>query len=285
MKIFDFHTHTFPDRIAAKALGNLSHASHTVPFADGTEKGLIIKMKEGGVSGSLILPVATSAQQVEKINSSAAEVNRKYKDEGLISFGCMHPMYENFSDELKRIRDLGLKGIKIHPVYQGLDIDDPVFVRIIKEAADLGLTVITHAGLDIGYPGVVRCSPLQCRHVVEEVGRFSFVLAHMGGWRNWDEVPDVLSDTGVFLDTAFSNGRFYPLKDDGYWHDEDCYLLNEEEFMRIVKAFGAGRILFGTDSPWSDQKESIAFIEKLPLSDDEKKKILWQNAADLLGLD
>ena len=41
-----------------------------------------------------------------------------------MSFGAMHPDFEDHAAELKRIKALGLKGIKIHPVYQGVDLDD-----------------------------------------------------------------------------------------------------------------------------------------------------------------
>ena len=60
--------------------------------------------------------------------------------------------------------------------------------------------------------------------------------------------------------------------------------MGVEEFMKLVKTFGAEKILFGTDSPWSSQKESIDFIKNLPLSDVEKNKILGDNAEKLLTL-
>ena len=52
--------------------------------------------------------------------------------------------------------------------------------------------------------------------------------------------------------------------------------------MQSVKIFGAEKILFGTDSPWSSQKESIEFIKNLPLTEVDKNKILGENAAKLL---
>ena len=277
--IIDIHTHVFPDHMAAKVLDKLSRMSRSIPFTDGTLDGLRRSMEQAGIDRSIVLPVATNAHQVEKINDLSARSNEKQSD--VIYFGAMHPDFMNYSDELSRIARLGLKGIKIHPIYQETDIDDIKFLRILDRAAELGLIVIAHAGLDIGFPGVVRCSPMMIRRVVDQIGDFKFVAAHMGGWRNWDEVPTTLADTKIFIDTAFSTGRIVP-RGDCRWNEKDLRMLDGDQFMKFVDAFGADRILFGTDSPWSDQSESKKFIEGLPLDEDARKKILGGNAQKLL---
>lgn len=104
----------------------------------------------------------------------------------------------------------------------------------------------------------------------------------MGGWRNWNEVCELLSGTSVYLDTAFSLGRITPLDDT--FTEEEQRLLSEEDFCRMVRLFGSHRILFGTDSPWTDQQESAQAIRALPLSDEEKQNILGENAKKLLEL-
>ena len=174
-----------------------------------------------------------------------------------------------------------MKGIKIHPIYQDTNIDDIKYLRIFERAAELDLIVVTHAGLDIGFPGLVRCSPKMSRHVVDEIGDFKFVLAHMGGWKNWTEVPEYLADTKVYIDTAFSTGVIIP-RSDSKWNDDDLNLLKENEFLSLVKKFGIDRVVFGTDSPWSSQSESIKFIQQLPMSLEEQEKILGKNAEKII---
>lgn len=278
--IIDFHTHTFPERIAEAALNKMKAASHTVTFTDGTAKGLCASMRDAGVDLSVVLPVATNPQKVASINGLSAELTGR---DGLIYFGCIHPDTENAEREIARIASLGLKGIKLHPVYQGVDIDDVRYLRILDAAAERDLVVITHTGDDIGFPGVVHCSPEMVCRALLQVGEVKLVLAHMGGWRNWDRVAEALADTSVCLDTALSLGRLTQ-SEPKHYSDAEERLMSAEEFCTLVRAFGASRILFGTDSPWSSQRDEIAQILALPLTKDEKEQILSGNARRLLKL-
>ena len=252
-------------------------------------------MENSNINLSVILPVATKPEQVSKIN---AELREQGKGPGksntphsslippplsIISFGSIHPDFQDYKSELKRLKESGIKGLKVHPVYQNTDLDDIKYLRIFETAAALDLIVVTHAGLDIGFPGVVRCTPKMARNVVKEIGDFKFVLAHMGAWRQWDEVPEYLADTKVYLDTAFSTGYITP-REGTQWTPEDLKMLDEEQFIELVDIFGADRILFGTDSPWSSQSESIKFIRELKIDDNKKDHILGKNAAQLLGI-
>lgn len=279
--IIDFHTHVFPDKIAAAVIDKLSRTSKSIAFTDGSLSGLLNSMEKFGVDISVILPVATHTAQVEKINNSAAQMNEKFSEHGILSFASMHPDFENYRAELSRIKNLGFKGIKVHPVYQGTNLDDKKFLRIFDRAAELNLIVVTHAGLDIGFPGVVKCSPKMARNVIEEIGDFKFVLAHMGGWKNWDEVLIELADKNIFMDTSFSTGKI-PARKDFSWKAEDLNLLDGKKFLEFVKIFGAEKILFGTDSPWTSPKESAEFIKNLSIANEDKNKILGLNARELL---
>ena len=240
--IVDMHTHTFPDHIAAGTLEKLSAASHTRPFTNGTQEGLLRSMEEAGVDLSLVLPVATAPRQVERINDRSAQLNQSGGK--LLSFGCMHPDFPGWREEL---------------------------------------LVTTHAGDDVGFPGAVRCSPEMVRRAVEQVGPVTLILAHMGGWRNWDRVETTLASLPVFLDTSFSTGRMAPL-DDGYYQPQDLELLDPPRFMKLLRAFGIQRVLFGSDSPWSGQKQSLEWLRALPLSQGEQRALLGGTAERLLGL-
>lgn len=281
--IIDIHTHTFPDKIAAATLDKLKHLSHTIPFTDGTAAGLAASMARAGVDRSVVMPVATSPRQVPHVNDASARMNELGAQTGVLSFGCMHPDFDGWKEELARVRDLGLKGIKLHPQYQDTDFDDPRYLRILDRCGELGLVVLTHAGLDIGMPGKDNCAPEMVARVLAQVGPVKLVLAHMGGWRQWDRVEALLPGTGVYLDTSFSLGEITPL-DDGHYRPGDLPLLDEAAFLRMVRRFGPDRILFGTDSPWDDQGAALARLRALPLEKSELDAILGGNARKLLEL-
>ena len=281
--IIDIHTHTFPDKIAAATLDKLKHLSHTIPFTDGTAAGLAASMARAGVDRSVVMRVATSPRQVPHVNDASARMNELGAQTGVLSFGCMHPDFDGWKEELARVRDLGLKGIKLHPQYQDTDFDDPRYLRILDRCGELGLVVLTHAGLDIGMPGKDNCAPEMVARALAQVGPVKLVLAHMGGWRQWDRVEALLPGTGVYLDTSFSLGEITPL-DDGHYRPGDLPLLDEAAFLRMVRRFGPDRILFGTDSPWDDQGAALARLRALPLEKSELDAILGGNARKLLEL-
>lgn len=275
--IIDFHTHTFPDKIALAATEKLSKASHTPAFLNGTTSALCDSMQKAGIDISVVLPVATNPLKLTSMNDFSISQNGK---NGLVYFGAVHPDAPDWYEELGRLSKNGIKGIKIHPVYQGTDIDDIRYLRILNRAAELDLTVVMHAGDDIGFPGVVRCSPKQTANALKQVGEIKIVLAHMGGWKNWEEVAEQLLNTSAMLDTAFSLGKITQIGNS--YSDEFLNLLSEKEFCHMVHAFGSNRILFGTDSPWTDQSVSLKEINVLPLTDCEKDDILYKNALRLL---
>lgn len=282
--IADFHTHTFPDQIAPAAVSRLQAASHIRAFADGTASGLRAAMRRAGIDVSLVLPVATNTRQVEKVNDSAVRMNDAAGETGLYSFGCLHPACENWKEELARLARAGVRGVKLHPYFQETDADDPRYLRILDRCGQLDMTVLIHAGLDVGFPGQDRASPAILRRAVLSVGPVRLVLAHMGGWRCWDEAEQQLTGLGLYIDTSFSLGSMTPA-DDGFQRSrEESAMLSGERFVRMVRSFGADHVLFGTDCPWGDQAECLALFRALPLSDEEKQAILWDNAARLLGL-
>ena len=281
--IVDIHTHTFPDKIAARTVEKLQSMSHTHPFTDGTVQSLRAAMATAGVDRSVVVPVATNVRQVPHVNDASIALNEQ--GGGVLSFGCMHPDFDGWKMELSRLADSGLRGIKLHPVYQEVNFDDPRFLRILDRCAEVGLLVLTHAGRDVGFPDAADyVSPARIASAARQTDGVTLICAHMGGWRQWDDVERLLPETGVYIDTSFSLGAMTPNGDGYYPTPESLQLLGGEQFVRIVRAFGAERVLFGTDSPWGEQTESLQRLRALPLTDEELTAILGGNAQKLLGL-
>lgn len=284
MRVIDIHTHTFPERIASRAVGSLQAKSHTRAFTDGTADMLARSMADAGIGCSVVQPVATNPAQVVHVNDSSIALNERFTETGIMSFGCMHPDFDAWHEELGRLSRSGVRGIKLHPVYQGVCVDDERYVRILRRCGELGLIVMIHSGYDIGFPGNDYALPARMIRALRESGNVRVVLAHIGGWRCWREAEGTFADAGenVYIDTAFSLGEFVPLEDGYYKSREECRMLGREEFVRIVRRFGAERVLFGTDSPWASQSGTLREIDALPLTEHEKRLIFAENASTLL---
>lgn len=277
--IIDFHTHTFPDKIAAAAVSKLEQKAHACSHSDGTRDRLIRCMQSAGIDHAVVLPVATNPLKCASMNDTSHALDNQ---DHLTYFAAIHPDAPDWHEELGRVKALGFKGIKIHPVYQDVAIDDQRFVRILSRCGELGLIVVMHSGADIGFPGVEKCSPRMLRRALDQAGPVTLVAAHMGGWRNWQEVPEFLLDTGIYLDTAFSLGAISPI--DSHYTPEELPLLADERFCELVRLFGSQRVVFGTDSPWDDMGQAVRRIKALPLTAEDKADIFSDNAKRLLGI-
>lgn len=262
--IIDFHTHTFPDAIADKAVSNLAKMGNVTPFNTGKLDDLVKEMDESHIDISVILPVATKPTQSESINEKSKNTDK------IIYAGAIHPDNENFEEILDKIKAKGMNVIKLHPDYQGTYFNNPKIVRIIKAAAERDIITVTHAGIDVAYRNDVHCTPDMILEVLDELKGLiedKLVLAHLGGYELQDEVLEKLIGLPVYMDTA----AVLPL-----------YPEKAEE---IIKAHGPSKILFATDSPWGKQTEFIKLINQMNLTKEEKDLIFYKNALSLLKID
>ena len=275
--IIDFHTHTFPDQVAVEAIPKMEQeiaangrfGTSVRARLSGTAAGLSESAEKNGIDLAVVLPVATSPRQTESINRYAVETNRTGGDTRLLSFGAIHPDNEDYRAILRKLKAEGIKGIKLHPDYQGVYFDDRRYLKIMDCAAELDLVIVTHAGVDVGKPRTVYCTPdMICR--ADDLLQYpKLVLAHLGGWNMWDEAEEKLLGRDLYLDTAFCFDRRVP-------H------VTAEQFRGFIEKHGSGHILFGTDSPWADQGESLAAVRAAGLSKEQEEAVLGGNACRLL---
>ncbi len=261
--LIDFHTHSFPQKIAGRAIAGLSFASGGLyPNTDGTAEGLKSLMKSSRVDKSVVLNIATNAHQQGSVNDFAASIN----SDTLISFGSVFPDSEDALTELERIKDLGLKGIKLHPDYQRFFVDDEKMIPIYKKISSLGLITVFHAGVDNGFRPPYGGTPDRMARALKHFDS-PVVAAHWGGIGCGEDVKKYLCGTEIYLDTSFGYGTM------------PKYLAED-----ILKLHGADKILFGTDSPWHTADMELRLLDSLEIPQSDYKKITYQNAEKLLGI-
>ena len=264
MKIIDFHTHYFPDKIVEKAMASLSAAGGIRPFSDGTLTGLLADMKKADIEFALNLPLATNAESVMGVNAWAAKNNKA----PVFTLGSIHPDCPDVDAIASFISASGLRGIKMHPEYQRFGVLEKRLEKIWEACISHNLFAVVHAGADIAFKPPFMSCPEDFAELARRYPSLRMVIAHLGSWGMWDAVEKSISGKVPFsLDLAFIPG-----------------ILEDRRILRIIREHGADKIIFGTDSPWRDQKEDVRRINALPLGEKEKSLIFFENAAALLGL-
>lgn len=261
MKIIDTHTHCFPDFLAQQAMEKLTDLAGIPGFHNGTLNGLKQSMQKAGISKSIIQSIATDPGQSENILKWSLNI----KDSLFEPFISIHPETDNIEDLLKKAKDHDIKGIKMHPHYQDFFLDDKKLFPLFELFLKLGFIVFLHAGNDIAFPGHDNASVKRIKRFLHCFNGTRTVLAHCGAYQEWEEVLHEIAGKDVYLETSFILEQ-----------------AGEDMFMKIFNKHNQDKILFGTDSPWTDQKNAVGLINNLNISDDDKEKIFFINAETLL---
>ena len=279
----DFHSHNFPDSLAPKALevmcGKLVEANRRwgwdfKPIGDGTVATQLRDMDCFGVDLCVNCPVSTYPSNFDAIFRRAIALRSGECGEGartrLVQLGSVHPEDPEFAAHVRMLAENGIPGIKLHPNYQGVRLDDSRLFPFFEAVRDAGLFVISHCGFDPGYPDAPSVAgPEQIAVLLAAVPGLKFVAAHVGGeFGSPAHATDaLLRFENCWIDTAAIPGR-----EDG------------EEAQRIVREWPADRIVFGTDYFWRDQKVVADWVRKLRPDPADREKIFHANAARLLGI-
>ncbi len=262
MKIIDFHTHVYPEKIAQRATENV------VGFYDlkeglggkiGTSKVLLECGRNAGIENYVILPVALKPEHVRHVNQGILNELSLHKE--FYGFGTVHAGMENISEEIEFISSVGLKGVKIHPDTQKFNMDDERLFPMY-DAIQGKLPILIHCG----DPRYDFSHPRRLKRIIDNFPKLTVIGAHLGGWMLFDEALALLKDTNCYFD--ISSSRMF-MRTDGIY--------------KYINAYGADRLLFGSDFPiWDPQKEAEYFLS-LNISFADKEKIGYKNALCILG--
>lgn len=263
--LIDFHTHAFPPQIAQAAIEKLSFVSGGLtPYTDGTVEGLKTSMQNGNVDASVVLNIATNEHQQTAVNNFAASIN---DNKTIFSFGSVFPFSKEAFSELERINSLGLKGVKLHPDYQGFNVDDERLKPLYKKISELGLVTVFHAGFDYGFAPPYGATPEKMARAIEWFST-PVVAAHWGGINCNEDVIKYLCGKNVYFDVSF-----------GY------SMMPKYYAQKIMELHTPDKMLFGTDTPWHTPNMEKNLLNTLGLSQEDMDKITHKNAKKLLGIE
>lgn len=259
--IIDFHAHIYPEKIATKAataIGNF----YSLPMSyNGTSQTLLESGSKINVTKYVVHSAATGASQVVSINDFILNEVSQHKE--FIGFGTIHPDYENFETELKRIKDAGCKGIKLHADFQKFVMDETRMDPIYETCKSLGLIVLAH----VGDKRFKYTNPEIILNVHKKHPDMKLIAAHFGGYSEWEKSAEYLVGQNIYFDTSST-----------------LPLLPLEKATEMLIKHGPEKFLFGSDYPMWDHEEELERFNKLPISQNDKENILYNNAAALLGL-
>lgn len=259
--IIDAHTHLFPAKIAEKALDTLAARVDMVPTYRGSVPAFLDFLKAEGVDKAVVLSIATNPKQMGHVNDFAISLLDVPE---IIPFGSIHPDSPDWEAELERLCQAGVKGIKLHPDEQLFYVEEERMVPIYKKIFSLGMALTFHAGYDIGLKYPIHCTPKGVAKRMDIFEGQPVIFAHMGGYDLWEDVKKYMAGHAIYMDTSFSVDQMPP------------QLATE-----LIQQHGAHRVLFGTDAPWGRGSVVKKHLEMLPITDEERKKILGENAIRL----
>lgn len=170
--------------------------------------------------------------------------------ETLIGFLSLDPTQPDWQREMEfGHQQLGLRGIKLMPMYAGFRPDDPRLTPLWQYVSRHGLPVLLHTGTTF-----IAQAPLECtlpRHLDAVAIRFPearIIMAHLGHPYEGECVVTIRKHPHVYADLSALHYRPFQL-----YHS-----------LMLVQEYGVwNKVIFGTDYPFTTVDASIAGLRRL----------------------
>lgn len=260
----DSHCHIYPQKIAAKAVAGTDGFYGEKSVGEGTVENLLSLGKEAGIDHFIVQSVATTPKQVKSINEFIArEVNLSG---GLMTgLGTLHPDSDDIYGDFKHLLELGLKGVKLHPDIQAFKIDDYRCLKIYELCEENQIPILMHTG-DNRYD---YSNPNRLLPILKIYTGLTVIGAHLGGWSIWEEAAEAYKEIPNFYVDCSSSFAY----------------LEPQTAKKIIRQYGADKVLFGTDYPMWSPKSELKYFLSLSLDETEIRSILNINAKRIFGLE
>lgn len=260
MNIIDAHAHIYPQKIASKAVAAIGDFYTTTMYGKGTAESLLAVQNDVPITHFIVHAVATTPHSVEAINNFIAEQCRLHPE--FIGFMTMHQDYPNPEKEINRAIGLGLRGIKLHPDTQQVNIDDPRLMTVY-EIAEGKLPLVIHTG-DYRYD---YSNPCRLVRILKAFPNLTVDAAHFGYWSRYEVGYDILRNENVFVDASSSQ-----------------FFLGQRRTAELARMWGCDRVMFGSDFPMWNPADEYNRFTTAGFNEDELENMLWHNAERFIGM-
>lgn len=259
------HRWSFPDRFFSRLFPSLVIQAQCARNATGTHENIRRSMDDAGIALSVCMPVPPHVACEDILNVHE-------KDPAVVpftgaDFTKKYDMAASFARDVGR----GARGLKLHPILQGVSLDSVRAFEAVNAFASHGLPVLFHCGMSTYYHRADREREVSrygkichAARLVREFPNVNFIAGHAG----LDDVHDVIDQLAmypnVWVDTSFQSPR----------------IIRE-----LVDVFGPGKVLFASDWPWGSRPAAIRAV-KIACRGDKglEQRIFCINAASLMSI-
>ena len=276
MKIFDAHVHVQPwEMVKPEVLAMIDDASHAnAKEVLSSPENLLRHLDAEGVERACCINYVSPDVMgfTREVNDWIAAFTSEHRDR-LVAVGSVNPLHEmNVRDEIRRVLDLGIGMVKIHPPHQ---LFSPNAYRgelwqlaeIYRECEERRVPVMFHTGTSV-FPRArnVFADPMPVDDVAIDFPKLPIILAHAG--------RPLYGETAYFLARRHPNVHL------------DISGIPPKSLPRYFPRLAsvAEKVLWGTDWPSPgvvSMRRNVDEFRALGLGEEVERRVLWENASAL----
>lgn len=282
--IIDAHCHAFLPEDIEGLVQRLAYLDESMPDENphkwrldmgGTLEDVLDAQSNCSIDRFVLLPVTSRTERVSTMNHWAVEQAGKY--EQIIPFGSLLPGCD-LQAELQTMKDLGIKGIKLHPFIQRFRLESPETVKMFDAIEQSGLPVLIdtlqdeglvaakpHMGPILKDFGLHGCEAEELAFLAKAHPGTKFIAAHGGSCYGWDQIQQLNELDNIYYDLSWIG-----------------YLIPADQILKIIRGKGADRIVYGSDAPFREPCSYLDWFGTLKLSNQEREMILGGTMESLL---
>jgi len=245
---------------------------HISPLREGgniTVEELLRRMDRSGVDKALVWLTPPYGREIDESNAYVHAAVQAHPDR-LLGFGWADPRLgvEKARDMVKRcVDDYGFFGVKLNGAQNDFFVDDPkISLPVVEEIAKTGKLIAFHCGVD----AYERTHPFRIAKIARRFPQMQVLVAHMGGVG----FPDM---SGAMIEMARECSNLHLIGS----------MINHTSVLDAIKALGAGRVCFGSDTPFALMHVCVATYEALlegEVTSGGKAQVMGGNLLRLFGL-